>query len=72
MRYALPLIYCVDEETQANLLGMITDINSVPRCEWVEWPAFEVTITPLDLRSVEEAEMYYNKFMRQAPSRSRH
>ena len=64
MRYALPLIYCVDEETQAKLLGMITDINSVPRCEWVEWRP--------DKRPVEiDRGIDYDKFIRQAPSKSR-
>ena len=37
MTKALPLIYCVSEETRAKLLGMITDLDSVPQPEWSDW-----------------------------------
>ena len=77
MRYALPLIYCVDEETQAKLLGMITDINSVPAPVWHEWPAPElIDFKPIPVSDMEKEYVKgYNdmidKIMRQAPSRSR-
>ena len=64
MRHALPLIYCVNEETQAKLLGMITDLNSLPRPEWVEWRPDK---RPVDI----DEGIDYDKFIRQAPSRSR-
>ena len=72
MRQALPLIYCVSEDTRAKLLGMVTDLNSVPRMEWVDWlPPVEFVVTPLPIRDIQEAREYYDRFMRQAPSRSR-
>jgi len=73
MRYALPLWHCLDYDTQVKLAPLLHDAHSIPPPIWQEWPAPEVRfdITPLDIRSIEEAEEYYNKFMRQAPSRSR-
>jgi len=71
MRHALPLWYCLDYDTQAKLAPLLAEPDSIPPPVWQKWPAIEFEITPLDLRSVEEAEEYYNKFMRQAPSRSR-
>ena len=37
MRLAIPLIYCVSEDTRAKLLGRITDVDIVPDNRWVEW-----------------------------------
>ncbi len=51
---------------------MVTDLNSVPRMEWVDWlPPVEFVVTPLPIRDIQEAREYYDRFMRQAPSRSR-
>lgn len=71
MRRALPLIYCVSDDTQAKLLGRITDMDSVPKLEWVDWLPIVFKVTPLPLRDLEAAREYYEREMRQKPSRSR-
>ena len=71
MRYALPLWYCLDRDTQVTLAPLLHDAHSIPPPVFTKWPAIEFEITPLDLHSIEEAKEYYDKFMRQAVSRSR-
>lgn len=61
MRQALPLLHCVSEDTKAKLLGMITELDSVPQPEWSEWkpdkPRLQIIFDDVD----------YDKFMRQPP-----
>ncbi len=73
MRLAIPLIYCVSEDTRAKLLGRITDVDIVPKNRWVAW------ITPEAQRMLEETERILDEeaeyqrlkkvdnFMRQRP-----
>ncbi len=66
MRHAYPLIWCLPEDIQAKLLGQISDINAVPDQVWSEWQEGRNKDPSLIDRDVN-----YDKFIRQAPSRSR-
>lgn len=67
MRYALPLWYCIDYETQEKLAPMLEDPMSIPPCVWSEWRSGNAGRLPVDI----DRNVDYDKFMRQAPSRSR-
>ena len=64
MRQSLPLIHCVSEDVRAKLLGMITELDSVPQPEWEDWkpdkPRLQVIFDDVD----------YDREMRKTPSPS--
>lgn len=64
-RQAYPLIWCVSEDTRAKLLGRISDRDIIPPEAWVPW---QVTENPATIPAV---PVNYDKFIRQAPSKSR-
>ncbi len=65
MRHGLPLIYCLSEEVRAKLLGLRKELPPEP--VWVE-VGTDKKPRPFTPGVVEED---YDKFIRQAPSRSR-
>jgi len=70
MRHAYPLIWCLPEKTQAKLLGELTSMDILPLRQWSEWresPSFPVRPGPCSI----DADINYDKFIRQAPSTSR-
>lgn len=73
MRHALPILYCVDEDTRAKLRAMITDTHCIPDDRWVTWvpPSLTIHMMPMDLRDIEAAREYYDRFMRQRPKPKR-
>ena len=66
MRQAYPLIWCLSEDARAKLLGQVSNLDIVPPEAWVPWLATENLATKPAV-SVED----YDRFIRQAPSKSR-
>lgn len=71
MRYALPIWHCLDYDTQVKLAPMLNDPHSIAPPVFKEWPELSIEITPLNLHSIEEAQEYYDKFMKQKPNPKR-
>ena len=44
MRYALPIFWCVDNETRGKLAALITEVHAVKKPVWVEWPSGDPVI----------------------------
>lgn len=67
MRYALPLWHCLSDEARYKLGKMAGKSFTIPPCEWVKWPEFQIDTMPMDIRDIQEAREYYDKFMREKP-----
>jgi len=69
MRYALPIWHCLDLDTQVKLAPLLHDAHSIPPPVWQEWP--HSLASGEDIPIAGQLEVNYDKFMRQAPSKSR-
>jgi len=75
MRYALPIWHCLDYDTQVKLALLLNDPHSIPPPVLTEWTpplrrlsAIDYQLSPIGIAM---AKFNADKFMRQAPSRSR-
>ena len=66
MRYGLPVFFCLKLEQQRKLVDYSSDIVAIPSNEWNEWQSNKESILQPILEDVD-----YDRFIRQAPSKSR-
>ena len=62
MRRALPLWFCLDNDTQAKLASMLSDLSSIPPNAWEDWQP-EIELFP----HVMPDNVDYDKVMRSKP-----